>query len=733
MADERHQNALPNGYQFEGYRIEGVLGAGSFGVTYKARELVIDRLVAIKEYMPAGIASRNPDDSSVRPISSADSEEFEWGLDRFQKEAATLVSFSHPNIVPVYRFFTENGTAYMVMEYQQGQSLAELLIAGRTLNEAEIYDVIDPLLEGLERVHATGFLHRDIKPGNIYIRDDGSPVLIDFGAARQALGGRSQNLTRIFTPGYAPHEQYETSGHQGPWTDIYALGAVMYLLVADEPPVDAPTRLSSQARGNPDPLKSAVKAGGKGYSRQLLETIDRSLSIMEADRPQTVAELRGDLLGRHGEEVPSGRIPQMLAPREQQADASRPTPGGTIGPRAAARASRSRPAAPAYAASGRPSERRGSGGRRSARTLIYAALGVVMLGGAGVASYVATDGFGTGEASRQAEIAKRKAEEARLAEERRKAEEAQRQAEAKRQAEEAARQAEANRQAGEAARQAEAKRRAEEAARNAEAKRRAAEAARKAEAKRRAAEAARNVEAKRRAAEAARKAEIKRRAEEKARQAEAKRRAEEAARRRAEEGNTEETRRRAEAERRRQEAARRQAELERKRREEAARGRAGIERQRREEAARRRAETERRRRVEIARRRREEAARRRAGNGGSTRAPEVASLSGARIRAAVGRKIISFQVGFGAGDRFYRIRFLPGGRLAGAYTEERSGYAESTESGNDSGSWTLSGNRLCLRWRSWRKVSGCYTVTDRNGALVARGGGGVLPRSFRLR
>ena len=125
MAEDRHQNALPNGYQFEGYRVEGVLGAGSFGVTYKARELAIDRLVAIKEYMPAGIAHRNPDDSSVRPISSADAEEFEWGLDRFQKEAATLVSFRHPNIVPVFRYFVANGTAYMVMEYQQGQSLAE--------------------------------------------------------------------------------------------------------------------------------------------------------------------------------------------------------------------------------------------------------------------------------------------------------------------------------------------------------------------------------------------------------------------------------------------------------------------------------------------------------------------------------------------------------------------------------------------------------------------------------
>ena len=419
MAEERHQNALPNGYQFEGYRVEGVLGAGSFGVTYMAREIAIDRLVAIKEYMPSGIAARNPNDSSVRPISSADSEEFEWGLDRFQKEAATLVSFRHPNIVPVFRFFPANGTAYMVMEYQQGSSLAELLIAGKKFTEGEIYEIIDPLLEGLERVHATGFLHRDIKPGNIYIRDDGSPVLIDFGAARQAMGERSQNLTRIFTPGYAPHEQYETSGNQGPWTDIYAIGAVMYLLVSDEPPIDAPTRLSSQARGNPDPLKAAAKASRKGFSKQLLQTIDRSLSIMEDGRPQSIAELRGDLLGRPGEEVPSSRIASTIQPH-QRPGASRPVGGATIGPqrRVATAASIGKPATVGGA----------DGGRRfSARMLIYAALGVVTLGGAGVAGYVATDGFGTGEQTRQEALRKQKAEE----EARRKAAEAARQAEGK--------------------------------------------------------------------------------------------------------------------------------------------------------------------------------------------------------------------------------------------------------------------------------------------------------------
>src|SRR5688500_7341360 len=282
--DLRH--ALPKGYEIEGYRIEKVLGSGGFGVTYLAHEVAINRKVAIKEYLPSGIAARGRDDVSVHPLSSSDRENFQWGLDRFRKEAQTLVTFRHNNIVTVYRYFEANGTAFLVMAYEDGESLARILERAGTLTEEEINDILGPLLSGLEHVHNIGFLHRDIKPGNIYIRRDGSPVLLDFGAARQALGGRSQSLTSIVSAGYAPFEQYTTRGNQGPWTDIYGLGGVLYRATTGERPPDSPDRIRD------DPYVSAREAAAGKYSDTLLAAIDTALAVDEAQRPQTVAEWR---------------------------------------------------------------------------------------------------------------------------------------------------------------------------------------------------------------------------------------------------------------------------------------------------------------------------------------------------------------------------------------------------------------------------------------------------------
>ena len=284
-----HLHALPKGHELEGYRIERVLGAGGFGITYLAAETMIGREVAIKEFLPSSIAGRALDSASVHPLVPADAEMFRWGLKRFRNEARTLVSFHHPNIVQVFRYFEANGTAYLVMAYEKGASLAELLKTRRTLPEAEIVALLDPLLDGVARVHAAGFLHRDIKPANIVVRADGGPALIDFGAARHSFGEKSQSAHAIVSPGYAPFEQYTSNAEQGPWTDIYALGATLYCCVTGIRPIEAPDRVAGA------PMRSAAEIAGGSHSDALLQAIDRALAVDPEDRPQSIAAWRAAL------------------------------------------------------------------------------------------------------------------------------------------------------------------------------------------------------------------------------------------------------------------------------------------------------------------------------------------------------------------------------------------------------------------------------------------------------
>jgi len=291
MTQQLH--ALPPGYEIEGYRIEGTLGTGGFGVTYLAREVSLDRLVAIKEYLPAEIAVRDTRHSTVHPIDDDDVETFEWGLERFRGEALTLVSFRHANIVAVLRFFEANGTAYMVMDYEEGSSLGDILREAGTLPEHEIHEILFPLLDGLDRVHRAGFLHRDIKPDNIYIRADGSPVLLDFGAARLAVGLKGQHMTGLVTVGYAPPEQYDSGSPQGPWTDIYAFGATLYHAVTGTVPIESTARVGALARREPDPLAPVEeRAAPEAYGPPLVHAIDWSLTILGDDRPRSVAAWR---------------------------------------------------------------------------------------------------------------------------------------------------------------------------------------------------------------------------------------------------------------------------------------------------------------------------------------------------------------------------------------------------------------------------------------------------------
>ncbi len=286
---QTHRQALPKGYGLHEYQLDRVLGSGGFGLTYLARDTSLDKPVAIKEYLPNDLAVRETD-HSVMPKSGGNKDDFQWGLGRFLDEARTLARFKHPNIIAVHRYFEAHNTAYIVMEFAEGETLDEVLNRG-VLEESRLLAVLMPLLEGLEEVHGVNFLHRDIKPGNIVIRSDGSPVLLDFGAARQAVGSRSRNITSVVTPGYAPIEQYSTRGNQGPWTDIYALGAVAYEAVSGEAPLDATGRVFQ------DPMRPASEVCRGKYSESLLNSIDWALSMEGEARPQDVASWRQSMTG----------------------------------------------------------------------------------------------------------------------------------------------------------------------------------------------------------------------------------------------------------------------------------------------------------------------------------------------------------------------------------------------------------------------------------------------------
>ena len=282
-------NALAPGREINEYEIVRVLGAGAFGITY----LAVDRRrkfeVAIKEYLPNDFAAReHARNGRVVPKSENERADFKWGLGRFLDESRLLARFGHPNIVRVYQSFRARGTGYLVMEYVNGDTFTELLRRRGTLTESELKVLLFPILDGLEEVHRAEFLHRDIKPSNILVRNDGSPVILDFGSARQALSARSRSVTSLVTPSYAPIEQYSSRGNQGPWTDIYALGALAYRAVTGKPPKPAPERAYENdfevwREGIPDITPSFAKA------------IELALAFKESDRPQSIAEFRAAL------------------------------------------------------------------------------------------------------------------------------------------------------------------------------------------------------------------------------------------------------------------------------------------------------------------------------------------------------------------------------------------------------------------------------------------------------
>ncbi|MFT5426802.1 MAG: serine/threonine protein kinase [Gammaproteobacteria bacterium] len=295
MGMEKHRNSLQPGYKLHWYHIIKILGQGGFGITYLAHDTNLDQQVAIKEYLPNDLAVRDQD-ISVHPLSEGHKESYQWGLERFISEARTLAKFKHPNIVRVLSVFTENNTAYMVMEYEHGEPMDALLKNRQTIAEEKLKSILMPMLDGLEEVHKEGFIHRDIKPPNIYIRTDGSPVLLDFGSARQSLGIQTKTLTSMVSPGYAPFEQYTSkSDKQGPWTDIYGLGATLYRAVTGIGPTDAMDRSEAIIHTNKDVYVPASQIAQDNYSADFLAAIDHALLFKTEARPQSIGEWRTEI------------------------------------------------------------------------------------------------------------------------------------------------------------------------------------------------------------------------------------------------------------------------------------------------------------------------------------------------------------------------------------------------------------------------------------------------------
>ena len=330
MPDSDHKQALPPGHQLGHYRLLEVLGVGGFGVTYLGEHVGLGHRVAVKEYLPNEFAVR--DGATVHPKSSSDLQDFEWGLSRFVDEARTLTRFRHPNLVRVSDYFEANNTAYIVMDYEDGEPLDALLKQHGTLTEEQLKRVLLPVADGLRQVHAAGFLHRDIKPSNIFVRrSDETPVLLDFGAARQALGRKSKSMTAIASAGYSPPEQYESHGAQGAWTDIYALSALCYRAVTGNTPMEAPRRQSQLLRSQVDPLPRLAETASSEYSQAFLEAVDWGLQVIETERPQSLdewlAQFEDDRLGHprkrpNPPSAPHGRSPLSVKPSKPLQDPS---------------------------------------------------------------------------------------------------------------------------------------------------------------------------------------------------------------------------------------------------------------------------------------------------------------------------------------------------------------------------------------------------------------------------
>ncbi|MEY8689195.1 MAG: serine/threonine protein kinase [Leptothrix sp. (in: b-proteobacteria)] len=371
-----HDNALRTGVRLGEFEIVDVIGVGGFGIVYRAFDHDLEREVAIKEYMPGQFAGRDAT-GAVTVRARTHAETFGIGLRSFVNEARLLARFDHPALLKVYRYWEANGTAYMAMPFYDGSTLSQVVrgLPGPP-SQAWLMGVIEPLLGALELLHGQHIFHRDISPDNILLLDDGHPVLLDFGAARRVIGDRTQTLTAILKPNYAPIEQYaEIPGlKQGPWTDLYALGAVVYACLTGKPPSPAATRAVLDDLVPLDQLGQQLQQHHNlHFDAGFLAAWQATLAVKPADRVQNIAQLRALLAGgvdpandpeRTLIKVPA---PAAAAPASPVADDDDPErtvvrvrPSPTVAPTAAATpasvaaAPQATPASPAKAPVARP-------------------------------------------------------------------------------------------------------------------------------------------------------------------------------------------------------------------------------------------------------------------------------------------------------------------------------------------------------------------------------------------
>lgn len=279
-------DSLPRASMLEEYRIERVLGRGSFGFTYLAYDPQLKKHVAIKEFFPEGLVTRQ----GQRVVLADEGKHavYQFGRDAFLSEARLLARLRHPNIVAVSRYFSANETAYYVMDYEEGETLAEHLRRRRQpLDDAGVWNLLRQLLSALLSLHEKKYLHRDIKPANVMLRRNGSAVLIDFGTARMEFGTAGNVSHMALTPGYAPLEQYYEDAEQGPWSDLYALGATLYRALSLERPPDSLARQRALEKGLSDPLVPAAILLKNRFSPNLLSLVDWMLKLDATQRPQS--------------------------------------------------------------------------------------------------------------------------------------------------------------------------------------------------------------------------------------------------------------------------------------------------------------------------------------------------------------------------------------------------------------------------------------------------------------